>query len=49
MALEQFAQYGVIGLVLFWFMWRNEAVITRLTTAVDNNTLALVKLARKKN
>lgn len=39
------AQYGILGIVLGWFMWRNEKVLTKLIDKIDE---LCIKLADKK-
>lgn len=33
--IEVFAQYGLLGAVLAWFMWRNERVLNKLIDKID--------------
>jgi len=42
--IEAFVQYGLLGLVLGWFMWRNEKILTKLIDKIDE----LCSLERKK-
>ena len=37
-----FVQYGLIGLVLAWFMWRNEKVLTKLIETQDTLTKSVI-------
>ena len=45
--ISQLANYGVIGLVLAWFMLRAEKKDEKMTKAVENNTLVLEKVCLK--
>ena len=45
--VSQLANYGVIGLVLAWFMLRAEKKDEKLTTAVENNTAVLREVCVK--
>jgi hypothetical protein len=37
----QITQYGLLGAVLAWFMWRNEKVINKLIEKIDGLCIAL--------
>lgn len=39
--VESLVQYGLLGVVLGWFMWRNEKVLNKL---VDKITELCIKL-----
>lgn len=44
MSPEQFAQFGIVGLVLFWFMWRSEKKTEQLTKAINNQTIIMMSV-----
>lgn len=45
--LQTLANYGVLGVVLVWFMLREEKKSDELKKAVENNTLVLTKFCAK--
>ena len=42
MELEILAQYGIVGIVLLWFMYRLEKILTMQTKAVNNNSKVMI-------
>jgi len=39
--VEAITQYGILGIVLAWFMWRNEKVMNRLVDKIQELCVAL--------
>lgn len=44
METEVLAQYGIIGLVLLWFMYRLEKILTTQTKAINNQSLVMISV-----
>ena len=42
--LAPIAQYGLLGLVLGWFMWRNEKVLSALASTQEQLVIRIEKL-----
>lgn len=40
--LEPLIQYGLLGVILGWFMWRNEKVLTKLADNQEKLTMAII-------
>jgi hypothetical protein len=49
MGLELLIQYGAIGTVLIWFMYRNEKNIKSLTDAINNHLTSSINNQSKTN
>lgn len=41
--------YGALGIIVLWFMWRMENSLRRLTKAVNLNSMALIRLLERGN
>lgn len=39
---EPLIQYGLLGVILGWFMWRNEKVLTKLADNQEKLTMAII-------
>lgn len=46
--LEKLVNYGVLGVVLVWFMLRAEKLFEKMAASVDANTKAVLKLCGDK-
>jgi hypothetical protein len=44
MGSEQLVQFGAMGIVLAWFMFRNEKKTEGLTKAINNQTKVMIYL-----
>jgi hypothetical protein len=42
--LREFADYGIIGLLLAWLFWKDWKVTIRTFQVIENNTKALTEL-----
>lgn len=44
--IDALVQYGIVGVVLAWFMWRNEKVITKLADTQEQLVLKISQLCQ---
>lgn len=42
--LKEFAEYGIIGLLIGWLFWKDWKVTNRIFKVIENNTEAMTQL-----
>ena len=47
--ISAISNYGISGVMLFWFMFRMEKVIKNNTQALENHKIIVEKCKRKEN
>jgi len=45
--LMELADYGIIGILIAWLIWKDTKVTNRIFSVIKNNTEAMTKLSDK--